>query len=302
MKKKFIIFLALIFTLDFSISYFSFYKTHVKNGYLKDANLYYAGAKTFGKYYDFGVKFLDMDSPFLVLFHKPMIYLYQKGMEKLKFDEPIKSLWFVEFEVNPYNYSTNGGYGNLAFKYGKNFAKDFLENVYLNIEFINKNKEILNEYIKNGYENELTNFLLEKFNILVGIYVADLQMNIDGRTLSKDGLNLVINDKKLHQKLINLQKIKDEFFGYYEVNFPNEFHTLFEKNKNYHSPNGLKNKTSLKLSSYILIHKIKNNNFDLIKDKIYIKDIKNAKNELENLAKTDNEKKDLEILLIFFDF
>lgn len=243
-----------------------------------------------------------MDSPFLVLFHKPMIYLYQKGMEKLKFDEPIKSLWFVEFEVNPYNYSTNGGYGNLAFKYGKNFAKDFLENVYLNIEFINKNKEILNEYIKNGYENELTNFLLEKFNILVGIYVADLQMNIDGRTLSKDGLNLVINDKKLHQKLINLQKIKDEFFGYYEVNFPNEFHTLFEKNKNYHSPNGLKNKTSLKLSSYILIHKIKNNNFDLIKDKIYIKDIKNAKNELENLAKTDDEKKDLEILLIFFDF
>lgn len=127
-------------------------------------------------------------------------------------------------------------------------------------------------------------------------------MNVDGRTLSKDGLNLVINDEKLHQKLINLQKIKDEFFGYYEVNFPNEFHTLFEKNKNYHSPNGLKNKTSLKLSSYILIHKIKNNKFDLIKDEIYIKDIKNAKNELENLAKTDNEKKDLEILLIFFDF
>lgn len=298
MKKytKLLILLLVVFALHFSFSVYSKYIIHVSHApeHLKNANKYYVMARVFGDYYSFFLKTfrLRMDNILLYPFYKPMSYFYKKGLTILDINEPIRASWFSEFELSMYNYSTNGKYGKLARSYGYGYAKDFIDGIFVNMELLNRHKEALNEYKKLGYDNELTNGLLQVFLQYIQIYNSDYHLNHAGSIMNDSNLQKVSTDLELYKKFKNERQWLYDFIDYYKNNRQAEYNAVVNPNWGWYSPYRDYYLNILQISSYIIFYEIKNGIFDCKNSEIYLKDIKNSKNILRKFANDYNISKD----------
>ena len=217
-----------------------------------------------------------------------MLYFYNKGLEKLDKNEPIRALWFNEFKLMMYNYSNNGKYGSLARYYDYKYAENFIDEVYLNMELLNKGKEKLNEYSYLGYKNELTTTLLQVFIQYVTVYTSDYHLITKGFSLVKENLEKVSTSYELYEKFKNIDKWSDEFILYYKVYHAKEYAYILNPNRGWYSDYRDYYLDSINISSYILFFEIRNKIFDCENSKSYLKKIDLSKNNLREFVNKYN--------------
>lgn len=277
-----------IFVIQNGFSFYKDYQAHVTNApeHLKEANKDYIIAKIFANYNAFFIKTfrIETDNFFLFPFREPMLYFYKKGLEKLSKDEPIRAMWFNEFQLMMYNYSNDGEYGKLAKNYDYVYAKRFINEVYQNIELLNKGKERLNEYYKLGYKNELTTTLLQTYIHYIHLYVNDYHLNVKGYPLTKDNLEKVSTYLDLYEKFLNIDVWTEEFISYFNKNNLQEYDYILDPSRGWYSDYRDYNLDSLKIASYILFYEIRNNRFDCEKSKKYLEKIIKVKKDLREFV------------------
>lgn len=299
--KKIGIVVLLIIIIQNSFSFYNEYQKHIVNApiHLREANKDYIVAKMFRNYYSFFIKTfrLDLDNPSLYPFYKPMVYFYKKGLNKLDKSEPLRAMWFHEFELTLYNYSTNGKYGSLAKNYDYKYAKVFIHDVYMYLELINKNKEKLNEYKNLGYKNELTTGLLDVYLQFVQVYVQDYHLNPRGFTMRKENLEKVSESYDLYMKFKNIEEWDKEFIYYYKESQPNEYNIVLNPSRGWHSSYKNYYLNILQYSSFILFYQIANNKFDCIESRKYIQNINISKELLLDMVNKYQESISNKILL-----
>ena len=281
-----------IFVIQNGSSFYKEYQAHIPNApeHLKEANKDYIIAKMFANYNGFIVKTfrIQTDNILLFPFREPMLYFYNKGLEKLPKDEPIRAMWFNEFEVMIHNYSNNGKYGSLARYYDYEYAKRFIDEVYQNIELLNKGKEKLNEYYSSGYQNELTTTLLQTYIHYIHLYINDYHLNAKGYPLTKDNLEKVSTYLDLYKRFKNIDKWSDEFVLYYKVNHSKEYDAIINPNRGWYSDYRDYYLDSIKNSSYILFFEIRNKRFDCENSKKYLEKIASSKKILREFVEQYN--------------
>lgn len=227
---------------------------------------------------------MQTDNILLFPFREPMLYFYNKGLEKLPKDEPIRASWFNEFKLMMHNYSNKGKYGSLARDYGYEYARDFVDEVYFNIELSNKGKEKLNEYSSSGYKNELTTTLLQTFIHYVALYTSDYHLRIKGFSMSKENLIKVSTHLDLYERFKNIDAWSDEFILYYKTNYSKEYDAIINPNRGWYSDYRDYYLNNIKFSSYILFYEIKNNRFDCENSKKYLEKIASSKKILREFV------------------
>lgn len=293
--NKFKKFLAIIFLLLIVQNIFSFcikYTKHIINApkHLVESNKYYIPAKMFADYYGFCLRFLKMDLDNILLYplREPMLYFYHKGLDKLDINEPIRTTWFNEFELTMYIYSTHGKNGKLTQKYGKQYAKRFIDDLYSNLVLLATQKEAINKYKKSGYDNELTNQLLQTFILYVSVFIDEFHLAEDGYNISYEKNLLVSNNTELNGKFRNILYLNDNFLKYYKENYLTEYNAVMDKKNGWFSPYKFEYMNIFEISSYVLFYEITNKIFDCNKSKKYLDNVNNSKEILLNLAKDMN--------------
>ncbi len=286
--KKWLYIVLFIFVLQNSFSFYKDYQIHIINApeHLKEANRDYIIAKLFANYNAFFIETFRMQTDNILLFpfREPMLYFYNKGLEKLPKDEPIRASWFNEFKLMMHNYSNKGKYGSLARDYGYEYARDFVDEVYFNIELLNKGKEKLNEYSSSGYKNELTTTLLQTFIHYVALYTSDYHLRIKGFSMSKENLIKVSTHLDLYERFKNIDAWSDEFILYYKTNYSKEYDAIINPNRGWYSDYRDYYLDNIKFSSYILFYEIKNNRFDCENSKKYLEKIASSKKILREFV------------------
>ena len=269
--KKIGIIIVIGIIIQNSFSFYTEYQNHIFKApsHLKEANKDYIIAKMFRNYYSFFIKTfrLDLDNVFLYPFYKPMSYFYKRGLNKLGENEALRVMWFHEFELVLYNYSTNGKYSSLAKKYGDKYAKKFINDVYLYIKLINKNKKKLNEYKDLGYKNELTTGVLDVYLQFVQVYMQEYHLNPRGFTLTKENLIKISKSYDLYMKFRNLEELDKEFILYYKDSHPDEYNIVLNPSRSWYSSYKNYYLNILQYSSFILFYEITSNSFNCSKSK-----------------------------------
>lgn len=290
--KRTIYLLIFIFVIQNSFSFYKDYEVHIVNApeHLKEANKDYIIAKIFAKYNAFFLETfrIQTDNLFLFPFREPMLYFYNKGLEKLDKDEPIRASWFNEFKLMMHNYSNKGRYGSLAKNYGYEYAKDFVDEVYLNIELLNKGKEKLNTYSSSGYKNELTTTLLQTFIHYITLYTSDYHLNLEGFPMTVENLVRVSMNTDLYERFRNIDKWSEEFILYYKDNYPKEYEAIINPNRGWYSDYRDYYLDNIKISSYILFYEISNKRFDCENSKKYLEKIASSKRILREFVNKYN--------------
>ena len=286
--KKWLYIVLFIFVLQNSFSFYKDYQVHIINApeHLKEANRDYIIAKLFANYNAFFIETFRMQTDNILLFpfREPMLYFYNKGLEKLPKDEPIRASWFNEFKLMMHNYSNKGKYGSLARDYGYEYARDFVDEVYFNIELLNKGKEKLNEYSSSGYKNELTTTLLQTFIHYVNFYTNTYHLNLEGYPMTKENLIKVSTYLELYERFKNIDIWNDEFILYYKTNYSKEYDAIINPNRGWYSDYRDYYLDNIKFSSYILFYEIKNNRFDCENSKKYLEKIASSKKILREFV------------------
>ncbi|MGA1931159.1 hypothetical protein ACH5BF_00340 [Arcobacter sp. YIC-464] len=246
---------------------------------LKEARKDFVSAYVIHIYYAFFVKSLGIDfqSKLLSPIKESRDYFYHKALKKLPKNESEAAVWFSLFEANLYNFSMRGVYGRLAKKYGKDFAEQFIEKLYKNIELFS-----LNNF--NDRDSKLNKNILEEYLNFIYIYTGDFHLNEKKLLFSKENMKKVSTNKKLHERFINIYKWYEQILNYYKVDHSVEYERIISSH-NWNTPY-MRNKQNISyIASFILFYKITNNIFDCEKDKIYLNKIDELQTELLNHTK-----------------
>lgn len=282
--------------------YIGKYSTMVKKApeHLKEARVSFVNAFMLHIYYSFFVKTFRMDfnNPCLVIFKAPKDYFYKKALDKLPKNEGEGGIYFDVFKLKPYNATSGGKYGNMAMSYGKDFAKNFIDELYKSIKIASINK--IDQSYKNT--NDVGLDVIEAYSNMINVFVYEAHLSEKHYMLEKPNLKKYANDKELHEKFVEIYQWQEEFFDFYQKTYPLEFAKVFSKNRGLYSPYYSHKNTLILLPSFILLYKIINEKLDCSYDAKYFEQIEKSKKELfDFIAKYDKSGKILKAERKTFD-
>ncbi len=276
LKRILLVFISLFCILNIWL-YKTEYTKYVENApkELKEARKELTKAYMVHIYYGFLVKTLRID------FQNKLIspiknfrdYFYHKGLDKLPEDEAERAIWFSLFEKNLYNFSVRGRYGALDKRYGETFAREFIDDVYKNIE-------IFSLYKFRDTKSDISSSALEDYLSLIYIYLIDFNINIGKYRYSKEVFNYVSSNEEFHNKLLNIYEWQKLFLEDYKQNHNNQYKKTLSKLRGWYSPFVRNKRNEILLSSFILFYKIRNGIFECEKDKKFLRTIKDSRTEL----------------------
>jgi len=281
-KRIFFIFL-LIFVIANAWFYSIEYKRYVSQApaHLKEARVDYVNSMMFHLYYTFLVKTIriDFQNPILYPIKAPRDYFYHRGLDKLPLNEAERALWFNLFEVKPYNFSTKGVYGSMARHYGNDFAKEFVDNLYKNIEILSL-YEISDKKTKDIYAESFGAYI-----DMISLYIFEFHLNKDGYLFRDENIKKVATDYELYKKFENIYNWHRKIAWKYKRENSKLFDDVVNISNGWYSSYRNYYRNSYVISSFILTYKINNNIFNCKEDEKYFKSKKWAQKGLDKMLK-----------------
>lgn len=299
--RKYIVGFLIIFTVFNVWLYNIEYKRYVDKApsLLKPARENFVNAVMFHTYYTFFVKTLriDFQNPVLLPFKAPRDYFYHQGLALLPKNDAESALWFDFFEVRLYNYSCRASYGSMAETYGYDFAKNFTDEVYKNIEKLTFMKLI------DTSNKELGGSALESYLDMIDLYVYDAHLSPRGVLFTDEYINEISKNKTINKRLMNLYIWEKAVLNRYKNTDFEQYEKVMSDTRGWYSPYINFWDRQLVLSSFILFYKISNKTFDCAKDIEYINNISSAHQKLlESASRFAIREKQMSMLNMEIDY